>query len=453
MLALLLLLSACTDAPSDTGGETGSDCAETEIPYDGLDNDCDAGTPDDDLDGDGLLGAEDCDDTDASLGGAEVPYDGLDNDCDAATPDDDLDGDGAALAIDCDDQDPNRTPGADEVCDGVDNDCDAEVDEDPIDPETWYADADADGYGTLALPLDACEAPSGYVADSTDCNDADGDINPGGVEVCNALDDNCDGERDEELSCLAYGGHRVEKDGEHYYALYNDQGFGVLGSTHWYGSSDASSSPEGVTWSQDMSTLYYNDLRGNVFSQTEPFGSASTLIGTFDLRQIGGGVVYNGTFYTGEYDSGDIYQMDLSTGAVSLYASLGEGPCKPYFGNSAMAIDLDGTVYAASNCGIVRYSPDKDAEQLNLYTGLISAVAMNADQELFSLDNSGNVVQFDKSTGATLSTVAIDSSDNILVNYWGEQRLYSLSDGSLQQSWNASEYYPGDSGYYWYVTY
>ncbi|MEO0604957.1 MAG: hypothetical protein AAF211_26230, partial [Myxococcota bacterium] len=47
-----------------------------------------------DLDGDGFRGPDDCDDTDADLGGPEIPYDGIDNDCDPDTRDDDLDGDG-----------------------------------------------------------------------------------------------------------------------------------------------------------------------------------------------------------------------------------------------------------------------------------------------------------------------------------------------------------------------
>ena len=60
-----------------------------ELPYDGVDNDCDSHTPDDDLDGDGALAAEDCDDSDAAVhpGATELFYDGLDNDCDLATSD------------------------------------------------------------------------------------------------------------------------------------------------------------------------------------------------------------------------------------------------------------------------------------------------------------------------------------------------------------------------------
>ncbi|MFT5585088.1 MAG: hypothetical protein ACI9VR_002676 [Cognaticolwellia sp.] len=464
--ALLLVLSACTDTPTDTGEplDTSADCVD-EIPYDGIDNDCDASTPDDDLDGDGLLLADDCDDTDATLGGEEVPYDGLDNDCDPQTLDDDLDADGALAAVDCDDADPTRYPDADEICDGIDNNCNELVDDDPIDPATWYADTDQDGYGDLAVSLQSCDAPSGYIADSGDCDDTLSSISPVGIETCNNLDDNCDGETDEDLSCLSYGGHRVEKDGDYYYALYNDDGFGIIGSSAWYGSSDSSGGPEGVTWNEDFSAIYYTDLSGRVFSQSEPFTSSSTLVGTFSMGQIGGGVEYGGTYYVGDYANGDIYQMELSTGRTSLYASRGSTACKPYFGNSAMAIDMDGSVFAASSCGIVKYEPGKDAVQLNTYTGLISAVAMSATQDLYSLDNSGNVVQFDTTTGATLSsvritvnpsttwTLAIDSSDNILVNYWGEQRLYSLADGSLVQEWSAADYYPGTSGHYWYVTF
>src|SRR5688500_18091341 len=61
-----------------------------------------------DADGDGYPAEQDCDDADASVspGAEEVPYTGIDEDCDPATPDDDVDGDGLALADDCDDADP-----------------------------------------------------------------------------------------------------------------------------------------------------------------------------------------------------------------------------------------------------------------------------------------------------------------------------------------------------------
>ena len=59
-----------------------------------------------DVDGDGFIEEEDCDDSGNEYinpDQEEVPYDGMDNDCDESTKDDDLDGDGVESAEDCDD--------------------------------------------------------------------------------------------------------------------------------------------------------------------------------------------------------------------------------------------------------------------------------------------------------------------------------------------------------------
>ncbi len=93
---------------------------------------------------------------------------------------------------DCDDNDPEVNPLADEICDGQDNDCDGDVDIDAVDGTTYYADADQDGFGDRAIKLVACELPSGYVADDTDCDDTSDQAYPGGTEVCDGLDNDCD---------------------------------------------------------------------------------------------------------------------------------------------------------------------------------------------------------------------------------------------------------------------
>ncbi len=82
-----------------------------------------------------------------------------------------------------------------ETCDGIDNNCDGQVDEGLT--ATFYADTDGDGHGDPAVPVAACAAPAGYVADNTDCDDTKASVHPGATEVCNGDDDNCDGQIDE----------------------------------------------------------------------------------------------------------------------------------------------------------------------------------------------------------------------------------------------------------------
>jgi hypothetical protein len=78
---------------------------------------------------------------------------------------------------------------------------------------TYYADADGDTYGDAGSYNNGMFNPEGYVSDATDCNDADGAVNPGATEVCNGIDDNCDGNNDEGLTFTTY---YADADGDTY---------------------------------------------------------------------------------------------------------------------------------------------------------------------------------------------------------------------------------------------
>ena len=153
-------------------------------------------------DGVGVTTAGDCNDTDPlyNPGMAELDCtDPNDYNCDGSVGYSDADGDGYAACQECDDAQAAINPGATEVCNTVDDDCDGSVDEEGG-VQTWYADADGDGYGDPNVGIVGCTAPTGYLADASDCNDNNATINPAGSEVCNGLDDNCDGSVDEGAS-------------------------------------------------------------------------------------------------------------------------------------------------------------------------------------------------------------------------------------------------------------
>ena len=108
----------------------------------------------------------------------------------------DEDGDGYAPPLDCDDTDSAIHPGQEEVCDGKDNDCDGTTDgEGASDAGVWYYDNDGDGYGDPDTEQVSCDPGDRFVQVGGDCDDTDGDFNPGASETdCTDPNDyNCDG--------------------------------------------------------------------------------------------------------------------------------------------------------------------------------------------------------------------------------------------------------------------
>lgn len=85
--------------------------------------------------------------------------------------------------------------------------------------ELYYADNDGDGFGDLLNDSMACNLPVGYVSDSSDCNDTNELIFPTAIDLCNSIDDNCNGLIDEDAIFTTW---YSDADGDNFGDMFND---------------------------------------------------------------------------------------------------------------------------------------------------------------------------------------------------------------------------------------
>ena len=100
---------------------------------------------------------------------------------------------------DCDDKDAKVNPNQKEICaNGKDDDCDLKQNGyGAVNCVNFWADGDGDGFG-FGQPACACAPLDQFkVQNKGDCDDTKAAVHPKAEEICDTLDNNCDGQTDE----------------------------------------------------------------------------------------------------------------------------------------------------------------------------------------------------------------------------------------------------------------
>jgi hypothetical protein len=278
----LYTVEACT-APDDFVSNN-TDCNDLEVTaYPGAPELCDNGL---DNDCDGLV-----DDADDDMQGFLTWYRDYDHDT-AGDPSTGIDScteiPGYVLnGDDCDDSTARRSPYIDEVCDGgVDNDCDGLVDDDDpsmVGPATWYLDQDEDEFGTPDDTIETCDQPDGYVFYGGDCDDSNKDIRPYAEEVCNEIDDDCDGDTDEDVTPTWYADS--DSDG------YGDPGLSQMTceqESGWVANAEDCNDSEPLAWTDGPELC--DSVDNNCDGSTDPDDTSDCLTWYYDYDGDGYGL-------------------------------------------------------------------------------------------------------------------------------------------------------------------
>ena len=404
---------------------------------DGVDNDCDGDIDEDpvdgieifeDRDGDGfgdddtaaiaceadgwVTDGGDCNDDDAGFypGATEDNCaDPNDYNCDGSVGYDDADGDGWAACQECDDSTADVNPAADEYCDDIDNNCNGEIDEDSsVDAATWYADADADGYGNADWSDEACDQPDGFVDNSDDCDDLDGDIHPDTVWYA---DTDSDGYGDPDATVVQC-----------------EQPSGYVSDDQDCDDSDADSSPETV-WFEDSDGDGYGATTDIVFQCEQPSGYSANA-NDCDDTNAGANPGESETCDFVDNDCNGVVDDDYATDADTWYADADGDDYGDASDSDTACTQPSGYVEDSTDCddGDADVSPGEE-EVCN--DGVDNDCDSSSDMCSLDLGDADTILVGEDggdAAGTSISSIGDfdgDGSDDVVVGAKGESSVYT----------------------------
>jgi uncharacterized cupin superfamily protein len=269
----------------------------------------------------------------------------------------------------------------------------------------WYADLDNDGFGNASISIEACEAPVGYVANSTDCDDTVNSTNPDALEICNnSVDDNCDTNIDE--GCVI---------------LRITEAMSSGGTADWIEITNLGSATADITGFKIddgsfsfATSLALNGITSIASGESVIFGESGSATFATDFRTFWG---IDETVQVGTYTGSGI-GLSSSGDGVILFNGAGTEITRVSFGAAT-----------AGTSFFWGYNADGSFDTNNvgaLNVGLLSSLGNNAGQVTFtSADAAANIA----SPGdAILAGFPIEGcTDNTACNY---DALATINDGS-----------------------